>query len=608
MGKSLFMGEQDMPDWSYQLLFKPILRHLTSYQSREFIHRGMNIIASIPEGHRLIHFLGREESSELIKKEIQHVIYENPVGLSGKIDPLLSGSKAFSNLGFGFIEIGPVTKEPIMNPSLPKVDWHKQQIEFSTDYESIGLEKTIQKLKKWKPKQPIWARLDGSIADQQLVITRLKPYVTAFVTSNPNFPINTTHPVYFSVPVNHVRELSLSHIQSTFSGIVIDEPLGISGDRHLRDLLDSIHYLKTHGFTLPIITTGGIYEPADALALLDAGAKLVLLSEGYVFSGPGLTKRITESLLHQLQPDPPLHPGWFWYWLFGLSILIGGVIALLFSLTTIILPYDEQFLGMQREDILLFNERILYFMAHDRMTLAGTMISGGIVYMALARYGVRKQILWAKQSIDLGAILGFLGIFLFIGYGYFDWLHLVFWLILLPIYLIGFRKTKHLKGTPTSLNRRNHQVWEHSLIGQLAFIILGFSFVLGGIVISFIGITNVFVSTDILYICMPPEMLDTFNDKLISVIAHDRAGFGSALLSVGLLVLTISLWGFQQGNKWVWWTLLIGGIPAFFAGIWIHFAIGYTTFIHLLPAYFALCLFFIGLVMTYRFFHMEKDM
>ncbi|MCC3358223.1 dihydroorotate dehydrogenase [Bacillus sp. REN16] len=596
-----------MPDWSYHVLFQPILSRLSSYQSREFIHRGMNLISSLPGGHRLIHFLGREESSKLVKKEIHGISYPNPVGLSGKIDPLLTGSNAFSNLGFGFIEMGPVTKEPAMDPTLPIVNWQKQQMEFSANYESIGLVKTIQKLKKWKPKQPVWARLAGTSEEQQEIITELEPYVAAFVTTSSSSSWATDHPVYLSVPVGKVKALSLDHIQSTFSGIVIDNPMDMSNDCYLRELLDSIHHLRENGFTLPIISVGGIHEPAHALALFDAGADLVLLSEGYVFSGPGLTKRITEALLYKLQPEPPLHPAWIWYWLFGLAIFIGGAIAVLFSLTTIILPYDEQFLGMQRDKILLFNERVLYFMAHDRMTLAGTMISGGIVYMALARFGVRKQLLWAKQAIDFAAILGFLGIFLFIGYGYFDWLHLVFWLILLPIYLTGFIKTRQLNGTPTSLNTRNHRVWKQSLIGQLAFIILGFSFVLGGIVISFIGITNVFVSTDILYLCMPPEMIDSFNNKLISVIAHDRAGFGSALLSVGLLVLTISLWGFQQGNRWVWWTLLVGGLPAFFAGIWIHFAIGYTTFIHLLPAYFALCLFFVGLIMTYRFFHMGKD-
>ncbi|MFP3359353.1 dihydroorotate dehydrogenase, partial [Planococcus sp. SIMBA_143] len=115
--------------------------------------------------------------------------------------------------------------------------------------------------------------------------------------------------------------------------------------------------------------------------------------------------------------------GWKDYFLFGLFIMIGGLIALVLSLTSIVLPYDESFMQLSREELLLFNERLLWFMAHDRMTLAGTMISGGIVYMTLSYYGVKNGLLWAKQAIDIAAIIGFLGILLFIGYGYFDWLH-----------------------------------------------------------------------------------------------------------------------------------------------------------------------------------------
>jgi dihydroorotate dehydrogenase len=330
---------------------------------------------------------------------------------------------------------------------------------------------------------------------------------------------------------------------------------------------------------------------------------MLMVKEGYVFSGPGLTKRIKESFLDKEGITNPSQDGWFSYWLFGLFILAGGLLALLFSITSIILPYDDHFLRMKKEEIWMFNERIMLFMAHDRMTLAGTMISGGIVYMQLAKHGVKKGLKWAKEAIDLAAIVGFLGIFAFIGYGYFDWLHLLFWLILLPFYLHGYRKTKRISDTPSSPNRLNDKSWKVGIFGQLAFVVLGFSFVMGGVIISGIGVSSVFVATDIQYICMPPEMLERFNQNLIPVLAHDRAGFGSALLSVGLLVLTLALWGYQQGNQWVWWTFLIGGLPAFIAGIYIHFAIGYTTFIHLLPAYFALGLYLTGLVLSYRFLH-----
>ena len=48
------------------------------------------------------------------------------------------------------------------------------------------------------------------------------------------------------------------------------------------------------------------------------------------------------------------------------------------------------------------------------------MISAGILYMGLAYFGLRFQLHWAKIAFHSAAISGFLGIFLFIGYGYFD--------------------------------------------------------------------------------------------------------------------------------------------------------------------------------------------
>ncbi|MBE4907532.1 dihydroorotate dehydrogenase [Bacillus luteolus] len=598
-----------MPDWSYHVLFKPILSKLSPTVSREFIHRGMSRIASVPGGHHFINFLGREESSPALSTEVNGLQLSNVVGLSGKIDPLLSGTKAFSNLGFGFLEVGPVTIEATpMTP--PTVMRDEQTIEFTPFVESLGLTKTVDKLENFRKKQPVIVRLSGSTDEIEIMIQEIEPYADAYIIDTReqiedwnSIPSLSTKPIYIGIRSNQITNHSIE-VLDCFSGVVLDEDEAEIDSINLKNHLNAISYLRQNKFTKTVITVGGILEPSDALSLLDATAELVMVSGGYVFSGPGLPKRIKEAQLARIQNQLLLEEkGWVWYFLFGLSILIGGLLALLISITSIILPYDEYFLNMKKETIGSFNNRILFFMAHDRMTLAGTMISGGIVYIALSYYGIRKGLLWAKQATDAAAITGFLGILMFIGYGYLDWLHLLFWIILAPFYVMGFMKTKHLKGTPSSTNRTNHVIWRHSLLGQFLFVVLGFSLTLGGIVISYIGVTTVFIPTDISYICMPPEMLDEFNDKLIPVIAHDRAGFGSALISVGLLILMLSLWGFQQGNKWVWWTLLIGGIPAFISGIAVHFTIGYTTFTHLLPAYFALVLFLLGLIYSYRFFH-----
>ncbi|MGD6833461.1 dihydroorotate dehydrogenase [Sutcliffiella halmapala] len=590
-----------MPDWSYHGIFKPVLSILPPLVAREFIHRGMNTIASLPFGlgAHIINFLGREECSPLLHKKIHHIDFKNPVGLSGKIDPLLSGTRAFSNLGFGFIEIGPVTFEPRESGQQPVKDNKANRIDFPEVLSSIGLENTIHKLRKLRKKQPIFLRLSGSKEEVKRMAAELDLYADGYIVENmqTELGLHTNKPIWIATSC----KADLSPIKlSSFDGVILEDKPGDF------ELAEAVQRLRQSGYEKTIVTSGGIAEPGHAHELLNVGADLVLLSDGYVFSGPGLTKRINESLLGRMEQSAPVSNGWFSYWLFGLFILLGGMLAFLFGVTSIVLPYDEHFLGMKKEEIWLFNERIMLFMAHDRLTLAGTMISGGIVYMQLARYGVRQGLLWAKQAIDAAAIIGFLGIFSFIGYGYFDWLHLLFWLVLLPFYLNGFLKTKGLNGTPSSGNLKNHSIWKESLYGQLLFVILGFSFVVGGIIISYIGVTSVFVPTDIIYICMPPEMLEAFNQRLLPVLAHDRAGFGSALLSVGLLVLMLALWGIQEGKRWVWWTFLVGGLPAFITGINIHVAIGYTTLIHLLPAYFAATLFVGGLVLTYRFLHLGK--
>ena len=43
---------------------------------------------------------------------------------------------------------------------------------------------------------------------------------------------------------------------------------------------------------LPVIAVGGIMEPEDARARLDAGALLVQVYTGLVYSGPGLVKKL----------------------------------------------------------------------------------------------------------------------------------------------------------------------------------------------------------------------------------------------------------------------------------------------------------------------------
>ncbi len=610
-----------MPDWSYHPLKKVLLDKIRPTKSREFIHKSMSTIASLPAGRKLIGFLGHMKPPQELQKEVYQTTFPSPIGLSGHIDPNLSGIYAFQELGFGFIEIGPIVLDEPKARIEPRME--NSRILFSEHQEKVPLKQVIKKLTNLNIHIPIFAKIDAQVNRNEwdLIVQHLTPFVDAFIATSEqinsclgNSVISWERPFYvsFSSDEMNKKEIEIGKLikHKCIVGIVVNAPRR-AVDSYWHEASNANEYLantvkqvKDQHSELIVITSGGVETPAEACALVRAGADLVLLTEGYVKAGPGLPKRIHERLLYE-EVRPINKQTWNWSFLFGLSILLGGTIALYFAFTSIILPYDESFIGLTRADILQVNPLILAFMSHDRMALAGTMTSGGILYIQLARHGIKNNMHWAKVAFHSAAITGFIGIFLSIGYGYFDWLHALFWLILLPIYFLSFREGKKIIGAPFSSHGSNDKAWQYGLYGQLMFIIIGFLIVGGGIVISTIGISKVFVSTDLSFLCMTPQMLDRISNNLIPVIAHDRAGFGSALVSVGLLILMLSLWSFRKGERWIWNTLAIGALPAFIAGIGTHLYIGYTTFIHLLPVYFLVILYLLGLVLSYPFLKMK---
>ena len=105
-----------------------------------------------------------------------------------------------------------------------------------------------------------------------------------------------------------------------------------------------------------------------------------------MLSGPGLPKRINEALCVAAR-EPLKATAWLPFLLLGLGMLVGGVLAWGVAATRVVLPYDEAFLGLDRVSLTLVNAQLLAFMAHDRVTLAGTMLSIGVLYAGLRWLG-----------------------------------------------------------------------------------------------------------------------------------------------------------------------------------------------------------------------------
>lgn len=290
--------------------------------------------------------------------------------------------------------------------------------------------------------------------------------------------------------------------------------------------------------------------------------------------------------------------GWIWIALLGVGMVLGGLLAWGVAATRIMLPYDEAFVGLSQAEVAAINPRLLAFMAHDRVVLAGSMVSIGLLYTQLALHGLRRGAGWARAVVGWSGAIGFASFLLFVGYGYFDPLHAAVTLLLLPFFLLGLRE-RPSPATPARPEllvrpRRPPARW-----GQLLLIAIGAGLTAAGTVIAAIGVTTVFVPEDLAFMQTTRAAIQEANPRLIPLIAHDRAGLGGALACNGLGVLLTTVWGFRRGARWLWWTLLASGLPGFTAALGVHLAVGYADPWHLAPGLLALAAYILGLGLSY---------
>jgi hypothetical protein len=134
--------------------------------------------------------------------------------------------------------------------------------------------------------------------------------------------------------------------------------------------------------------------------------------------------------------------------------------------------------------------------------------------------------------------------------------------------------------------------------GRCCLILSAFGMIGGGLTIQWIGMTSVFVTTDLEFMGISRQELHNINDRLIPLIAHDRAGFGGAVTTVGLMSL-LTAW-FARPSRSLWQALMTGGLAGWSTAVFVHPAIGYTDVLHLAPAVIGAALFMLGLILTRR--------
>ncbi|WP_068901821.1 hypothetical protein [Planomonospora sphaerica] len=329
-----------------------------------------------------------------------------------------------------------------------------------------------------------------------------------------------------------------------------------------------------------------------AAALADPDVTVLAAPAVLVAAGPGWFQRVIEAVtpteppggLREITADPRRWPQWWWGLLVGLGMIGAGLGAALITIGPLLLWYDEGYLGMDRRHLDAVNRNLAPFLQHDRITMAGTMVAIGVLYAGLAWGGLRQGWVWARKAYLVSGLVGFSTLFYFLGTGFVEPLHTAVTVVLFPMFLLAtWRRPMPPRWRirpegPERLRRR-------ALIGQLLMIVVGLGLLAGGAVVSVVGLTEVFVPTDLTFLGTDAGHLHAVNPRLVPFVAHDRAGFGGALMAAALAVTLLSLWGWRRGESWVWWSLATAAAAGFLPAVVVHMIIGYTDFVHLAPVY-----------------------
>jgi hypothetical protein len=288
----------------------------------------------------------------------------------------------------------------------------------------------------------------------------------------------------------------------------------------------------------------------------------------------------------------------------GICLALSGAFALFQSSTGQFLPHDVAFLQMAPQDLCGINQcRVVHFMFHDRVSFGGALVAIAVLYYWLAEFPLAAGQAWAWWTLAASGVVGFGSFLTYLGYGYLDTWHGAATLVLLPCFVGGLWLSRSLvRGSaPTvSIFDPNGSVaWRSAAgIGRLCLLASAMGMIGAGITIQTIGMTCVFVPTDLTFMGLTKSDLDSINPRLVPLIAHDRAGFGGATATAGLLTLA-SVW-FAAPSRALWQALLVGGIAGWTSAIGVHPIIGYTEPTHLAPAVIGALLFFVGLSLTHR--------
>lgn len=300
-------------------------------------------------------FFRVEDSS--LTQTVFGIEFKNPVGLAAGLDKDGTAISGLETLGFGFMEIGTVTRHPQPgNPRQRIFRFPKQQAVINRmGFNNRGADALKKRLAGRRRTVPIGISfgksritpLEEAKDDHLYSFSELYYFGDYFVinVSSPNTPgVRELQDKKFLVEtmsaLNEYRKTRKEHkplllkIAPDLSNDAIGEILdvctefnidgiiavnttvgrdgvmretnevgGLSGKPLAKRATEVIHYIHLKKPILPIIGVGGIFTAEDAYEKIKAGASLVQVYTGFIYEGPAIVKNINEGLIELLKKD-----------------------------------------------------------------------------------------------------------------------------------------------------------------------------------------------------------------------------------------------------------------------------------------------------------------
>ena len=337
-------------------IFRPLFFAFPPEAMHWFVAGLMRFVYCIPPLRALVRNMFTVKHPAL-EREFCGLKFSNPVGLAAGFDKNAKLYRAFSMLGFSFIETGTITpkgQKGNPKPRLFRIVKDNGLIN-RMGFNNNGVDAAIRQLKRKRPDMLIGGNIgkntatpnEDAPADYLECFRKLYPYVDYFTVnvSCPNVAglselqnIGSLTEILAAVLTERDRQAYrkpvLVKISPDISFVHLDEILeiaqkmgidgivavntttkrndlitskakvekmgagGLSGKPLAWKALEVVNYIRqrTKG-QLPVMGTGGIITAEDAINMINAGATLVQVYTGFIYEGPSLVKKINRAIL-----------------------------------------------------------------------------------------------------------------------------------------------------------------------------------------------------------------------------------------------------------------------------------------------------------------------